>query len=252
MPADAKGISLPEKLYAHRGLHDEIIPENSESAFKAAAEKGYGVELDVQYTKDGKVVVFHDTDLKRMCGIDKNLIEFTYEELGSIGLNNTQERIPLFSEVLEIMDGLPIICEIKPQLGIKNTDICSEVYEYVKNYKGFMCIESFSPYIVGWFKDNAPEVVRGQLSMDDVKKYSGKNKMTYICLKQLLTDFIARPHFIAYRHTDSSFGLKIIKTFTNALMVCWTVKGQDAVDSARRRFDYFIFEKGNINEEIKC
>lgn len=251
LPANAQGITLPDVMYAHRGLHDEVIPENSLSAFQNARDNGFGVELDVQYTKDKKIVVFHDDTLTRMCGIDKKISDFTYAELKEkVRLKNTNEIIPLFAEVLNVMDGLPVICEIKPQFGIKNTDICTEVYECAKNYKGFMCVESFSPFVVWWFKNNAPDVVRGQLAMDDVKEHTDNDKYTYICLKQLLTNFIARPHFVAYRYTDNSFGLDFIKAFTNVLLVGWTPKGNEAIGKARSRFDYVIFEKENSNEEI--
>ena len=56
-------------LYAHRGLHDNATeaPENSMAAFRKAVEAGFGIELDVQITKDGRLVVFHDDTLTRMC-----------------------------------------------------------------------------------------------------------------------------------------------------------------------------------------
>ncbi len=59
------------KAFAHRGLHDNPggIPENSLAAFRRARAHGYGVELDVQLSKDGQVVVFHDDTLDRVCGV---------------------------------------------------------------------------------------------------------------------------------------------------------------------------------------
>ncbi|MBO7364746.1 MAG: glycerophosphodiester phosphodiesterase, partial [Lachnospiraceae bacterium] len=85
--------------YAHRGLHtpDHSVPENSLPAFRAAAECGYGVELDVQLTKDGRVVVFHDENLKRGCGRDGQIGDYTFEELQQFPLFDTDCRIPLFS-----------------------------------------------------------------------------------------------------------------------------------------------------------
>ena len=74
------------KMYAHRGLHGNGVPENSLTAFKLARENGYGVELDVQMTRDKKLVVFHDGSLKRMCGIDGFLRDYTYEELCKFNL----------------------------------------------------------------------------------------------------------------------------------------------------------------------
>ena len=60
------------QYYAHRGLHNEAegIPENSMGAFARAVAEGYGIELDVHLSRDGEAVVFHDDNLRRMCGVD--------------------------------------------------------------------------------------------------------------------------------------------------------------------------------------
>ena len=96
--------------YCHRGFWDEKLPENSIPAFEKSAEKEIGVELDVQPTKDGKIVVFHDLNLKRLCGVDKALSELTFDELSELHLNDTEEKIPLFSEVLKVLGGVPVSC----------------------------------------------------------------------------------------------------------------------------------------------
>ena len=69
--------------YAHRGLFDNKsdAPENSLAAFQKAVDAGYGMELDVQLSKDQKLVVFHDATLKRMCGVEGNVWDYTLEEL---------------------------------------------------------------------------------------------------------------------------------------------------------------------------
>ena len=102
-------------LYAHRGLHDgnRDVPENSLEAFRRAAEAGYGVELDVQLTRDGMLVVHHDASLKRVCGVDKAIGSLSYDELCKIPLPDGS-RVPLFSEVLALVDGrVPMIVEVK-------------------------------------------------------------------------------------------------------------------------------------------
>lgn len=68
-------------LYAHRGLHGGDVPENSLAAFSRAVEAGYGIELDVQLTRDGFLVVHHDASLKRVCGADLRICDITFEEL---------------------------------------------------------------------------------------------------------------------------------------------------------------------------
>ena len=159
--------------FAHRGLHtrDKIIPENSLAAFREAAEAGYGVELDVQLSKDGYVVVFHDDDLKRVCNIDKRVDEVNYSELREISLCGTKETIPLFTDVLDTIDGRgPIICELKT--GKRNKELCRKTYEIIQNYQGDICIESFDPTIVAWFRFHAKDLVRGQLAAP-TKEYAG-------------------------------------------------------------------------------
>ena len=69
-----KRVLIQELLrhrYAHRGLHAKpTIPENSMAAFARAVEAGYGIELDLHLTRDGKLAVIHDASLKRTCGVD--------------------------------------------------------------------------------------------------------------------------------------------------------------------------------------
>ena len=86
--------------YAHRGLHGPGVPENSLAAFRRAAEAGYGAELDVHLTRDGRLVVIHDGDLERMCGVPGRVAEKTAEELAALRLAGSEEHIPLLEEVL--------------------------------------------------------------------------------------------------------------------------------------------------------
>jgi Holliday junction DNA helicase RuvA subunit len=72
--------------YAHRGLHNAERAENSMSAFKAAVDGGWGIELDIRLSKDGKLVVFHDDTLDRVCGREGKVIDFTSEELATFKL----------------------------------------------------------------------------------------------------------------------------------------------------------------------
>ena len=71
-----------EVYIAHRGLFNNLdLCENSFDAFQQAVNHGYGIELDIQLTKDNQLVVFHDTTLKRMCNDSRTLNQLTYKEL---------------------------------------------------------------------------------------------------------------------------------------------------------------------------
>ena len=230
------------KMYAHRGLHSPGVPENSMAAFKAAVAEGYGVELDVQFTKDHHIVVFHDANLKRMCGVDKRVRDCTYEELKQYRLEGTDEIIPLFEDVLKTLDQITLICEIKNHNGNRNNRLCRETYEMLASYKGKFCIESFSPFLVRWFRYNHPEVVRGQLSCA-MKDEGSLGYIARLALSQLFINCISRPDFIAYRHQDyRQPGFFICSRLYHPLLVAWTARGKEEQNEAWKRFDAVIFE----------
>lgn len=220
--------------FAHRGLHsrDKVIPENSLAAFKLAAEAGYGIELDVQLSRDGQVVVFHDDTLKRVCGVDGRVDEFDYEQLKEMQLCGTEETIPLFSQVLELVDGRSaLIVELKP--GKRNKELCRKTYELLQAYRGTVCIESFHPIIVAWFRFHAPELIRGQLAMP-AKYYEEQSPFMRFMLSNTLFNFLARPQFIAYRIGKRPLAVKLAQIM-GAMKICWTSheprneKGMDGV-----------------------
>ena len=223
---------------AHRGLHDmkKGIPENSLAAFNAACEAGYGSELDVQLTKDGQVVVFHDDGLKRICGVDARVDSKTLEELEELKLLETEQGIPLFAEVLAAVDGrTPLIVELKS--GPNNEELCEKTYQLLAGYKGEYCIESFDPRIVKWFKINAPEIVRGQLACPPEHYGKEANPVTSFLMGNCLMNFMSRPHFIAYEVTDLPFTVKAALKL-GAKHVCWTSRNESNEEGC----DTVIFE----------
>ena len=222
--------------FAHRGLHseDKSVPENSLAAFCLAVEAGYGMELDVQLSKDGRVVVFHDDTLDRVCGVNARVDELDYSELAKLRLCGSEERIPLFSEVLDLVGGRePIIVELKR--GKRNKELCRKTLDMLKAYGGETCIESFDPFIVTWFAHHAPKKLRGQLAQRPKDFVEGGIKhATAFVLGNVLFNVLARPHFIAYRIGKRPFSVRFSEAL-GAMPVGWTShdpaseKGRDAV-----------------------
>lgn len=213
--------------FAHRGLHsrDKSVPENSLAAFRLATEAGYGIELDIRFTKDEQIVVFHDDTLLRMCGINRRVDEFTYDELKAFRLLDTAQEIPLFSDVLSVVSGrIPLLVELKT--GPKNNLLCLRAYELLKEYRGDYCIESFHPMIVRWFRKNAPEVLRGQLSAPMKEFGSELSRPTAFLLSNLFTNVLARPNFIAYHKGKTPFPLWICQKL-GAMRAVWTLRDTD-------------------------
>lgn len=229
--------------YAHRGLHskDMTVPENSLTAFSKAVEAGYGMELDLNITTDNKVVVFHDDNLQRVCGVDKLVSDCSYQELSQYRLLDTDERIPLFSEVLELVDGrTPLVVELKHTK--RNRELCEHAAKLLDKYNGQYCIESFDPGIVRWFRKNRPNITRGYLATglkgyDTIPLYQG------ILLSTLLTNFYSRPNFVAFKHHDSHSKLRLnLFRQLGGKLIGWTVRDTDDKDYCNKYFDAIIFE----------
>lgn len=230
--------------YAHRGLHDADRPENSMAAFRAALEHGYGIELDVHLMRDGNLAVIHDASLKRTAGADVRIEQLTLEDLGHYRLGGTSEKIPLFSQVLELFAGkAPLIVELKCENN--NYDaLCEAACAMLDGYHGPYCVESFDPRCVLWLKKHRPDVIRGQLAENwlKVKKY----KMPWL-LKFLLAahvgNFILRPDFIAYKYADRKiFGTDICRKFWGVQGVSWTIKSEQDLKTAEEEGWIPIFE----------
>ncbi len=220
--------------YAHRGLHNAERPENSMAAFRAALEKGYGIELDVHLLKDGNLAVIHDSSLKRTVGVDVNIEDLETADLRKYHLGGTCETIPEFRQVLDLYAGkAPLIVELKPA-GDNHAALTEATCKMLDSYNGPYCLESFDPRCVLWLKQNRPELIRGQLSYDYVR--NSDTKLPFV-LKFILThqleNFLVKPDFVAYRYEDR-------KTLENFLVrrlwgvqgVTWTLKSPQEHETA--------------------
>ncbi|NLV86160.1 MAG: glycerophosphodiester phosphodiesterase [Clostridiales bacterium] len=186
--------------FAHRGLFspDQFIPENSLSAFELAADSGYGIELDVRLTADDRIVVFHDDSLERVCDVEGSIEDSTWAQLKKLPLYESDEYIPLLSDVLNVVGGRsPIIIEIKPTK--RKYELCERLMEFIRSYNGEICVQSFDPKILSWFKKNAPDVLRGQLSQPAGDFGPDVSSVKAFAVGNLLTNFISRPHFVSYK-----------------------------------------------------
>ena len=234
--ADFRGI-----YYAHRGLHDKDrgIPENSLAAFRTATEKGYGVELDVQLSSDGQVVVFHDDTLDRVCGVKGNVSDFSLSQLREMRLLGTEETIPLLTEVLDVLrqGAGPLIVELKT--GKRNDELCEKTWKILQDYPRVFCIESFDPMIVNWFRKNAPEVFRGQLASP--RKDYGDTVSPFIAwmLSGCRFSFLNRPDFIAYNICPRPARV-LRKREKGTLLLAWTSRTPEKDEKGN---DGVIFER---------
>jgi len=229
---------LVKDYIAHRGLHNKECPENSLGAFALAIEKGYAIELDVQLISDGTVVVFHDYSLSRVTGQDGYTKHLTVEQLPSYKLCGTNFSIPTFKEVLDFIDGqVPILIEIKNETNVGPLE--SATYELLKNYNGEYAVQSFNPYSLEWFKKNAPNVLRGQLSSFFRKENLSFFKKFF--LKRLFFNKkISCPHFISYNFKN--LPNIYVSRYKKLPILAWTIRSQTEYMKAIKHCDNIIFE----------
>lgn len=301
--------TLPDVLYAHRGLHDAgsglsqqhagesgeyialarrmalragygsidepgpLAPENSLAAFAAAAEAGYGIELDVQLTLDNKAVVCHDPDLLRVAGDPRNIRDLTYDELVRIRCSPRRLRcrvspllpgatenpplvttpsqapagyyqhVPLLEDVLRVVDGrVPIIVEFKFEnyrtWDDRDEELMQTAAALLDAYQGLYVVESFNPAAMNWYKREHPDVCRGQLAEDT--EFT-KNPVLWMAGKLMFNE-ISRPDFVAYDFRNGNGAMLRFVRRMGAMAVAWAVRTSDELAGAQPYFDRFIFE----------
>lgn len=230
--------------YAHRGLHDEKTPENSMAAFRAALEKGYGIELDVHLLADGNLAVIHDSSLKRTTGAEGKIEELTTEQLQNYHLEGTDETIPTFRQVLDLFDGkAPLIVELKAT-GSNAAAVTEATCKMLDSYKGAYCLESFDPRCVYWLKKNRPDLIRGQLTENFfATKTSTLPWYLKLVLSTQLMNFLVVPHFVAYRFRDrKNLGNFLVRKLWGTQGVTWTLRSPQDHETAVKEGWIPIFE----------
>ena len=230
---------------AHRGLHDgnENIPENTCLSVSKALNNGYSVEVDVHLTKDNKIVVMHDDNLLRMVGIDKKIRELTYEELSEYTIKNSEEKIPLLTDILNIVCGKEmILIEIKTYNEVGPLE--EEIVKILDDYKGEFAVQSFNPFAVKWFKKNRPDYIRGLLSCGF--EHDKFNFIKRVVLRKLWLLNWAEPHFVSYEITDLTKKKAAKVKRKNMKLLAWTVDSDNKHKKALELCDGEIFEKLTI------
>ena len=204
--------------YAHRGLYNmrEGIAENTMPAFQRAIDKNSGIELDIHLTSDGELVVFHDDNLVRACDSSLKVDSSTLKELQSYKLFGTDETMPLFKDVLSLVDSkVPLLIELKTDNNVMSKrymKLCQKLKECLSGYEGTYAIQSFDPRVLWWFRKNCPEVPRGQL-MEHFRRHGTNVVPIYdFFASHLRFDFITQPDFISYQYMDRDrLAFRIIK-----------------------------------------
>jgi glycerophosphoryl diester phosphodiesterase len=232
--------------YAHRGLHRKPeIPENSLSAFRLAAQRGYGAELDVHLTRDGRLAVIHDASLRRTCGAEGTVESFTADELRRrFRLEGTDEPIPFLEEVVPLFQGRgPLIVELKAEGG-NHAALCARTVECLDRFAVPYCLESFDPRCLVWLRRHRPEIVRGQLAENFIRTRAGLPAPLRPVLTNVFCNCASRPDFVAYRFEDRRhWAVRLLSALGAVREADWTIRSPGDLETAEREGHLVIFEQ---------
>jgi glycerophosphoryl diester phosphodiesterase len=164
-------IPLPDSFLrlpiAHRALHDRTQGriENSPAAIRAAVEAGYAIEIDVQLSRDGVAMVFHDEELDRLTAESGPINARKAADLVGIRLKGSADTIPSLAKILHMVAGrVPLLIEIKDQtmvMGPTDGRLETATAEALKGYAGDVALMSFNPHSVARMASLAPNLPRG-------------------------------------------------------------------------------------------
>lgn len=230
-----------EKPIAHRGFHNEDLPENSMAAFEKAIELGFAIELDVHLSKDGIPVVFHDEELERMTGSNGRVSQYILSSLKKLHLNGTEQTIPTLEEVLELVDGrVPLIIELK--VNDHNGEFEAEVMKYLHFYEGDYTIQSFNPFTLKWIRSHYPNTVLGLLVTSDFSD-TDLNLPKRKLLQYMALAPVIRPDYIGLDYKTFNIAqYYLIKMMTHGHIIFWTIDNMDLYEECQDLCDNIIFE----------
>ena len=207
-------------IYAHRGLFDnKKIVENTINAFKKAIKDNVNIELDIRVTKDNKLVVFHDENIKRLTGINSKISDLTYEELKNIKLLETNDTIPLLEDVLSLVSGrVTLLIEIKELLS---NGVLRDLDRLLLDYNGKVLLQSFNPFMLRKLSRNS--LNRYDLGILLTNGYKGFKRTLYdvfiykYLIKQKYCEFISSPKEL----------VEEVKKLSNKELFIWTIETKE-------------------------
>lgn len=246
-PLPASLLRIP---IAHRAFHSRADgrPENSLAAMRAAIAAGYAIEMDLQLSKDGCAMVFHDEALDRLTEDQGLLRDYTAAELGQIKLRDGSEAIPTFAEVLDLVAGrVPLLIEIKDQTDcMAETDgrLEAATAALLAHYQGDVAVMSFNPHSIAHMARLAPQIARGlTTSAYDPTDWAPLPAATCDMLRGIPDYDRTESSFISHEAGDLAAPRVAELRAQGAAILCWTIKSEAAETEARRFAQNITFEQ---------
>jgi glycerophosphoryl diester phosphodiesterase len=235
---------------AHRALHDvnHGRPENSRAAIKAAIAAGYGIEIDLQLSRDAQAMVFHDYALNRLARASGPVRQQTATQLADIQLIGGDEGIPTLPEVLQIVAGqVPLLIELKDQDGQMGPNVGpleEATADALRDYEGPLGVMSFNPNSVAKMGELCPDIVRG-ITTSSYLPENWAPLPSRVCdhLRDIPDYDRVGASFISHEVSDLSSARVAELKDQGADILCWTVTSREVEAEARRVAANITFEQ---------
>ncbi|MCY7397762.1 MAG: glycerophosphodiester phosphodiesterase [Sphingomonas bacterium] len=222
--------------FAHRGLHGRGVCENSLAAFQAAIDADAGIECDLRLSRDGFAMVFHDSSLERLCGVNVEMESLHAAALMHFRLGGSDQRIPWLGELLSLVNGkVPLLLELKRQggrglAGPPIDHLCAAMLKALRAYRGPVGVMSFDPRASSWFARHAPQVRRGLVIADKLSPVRRWSSM-----------LLADPQFLAVDR--AALGRPWVARARRRMTVAsWTIRSETERTAAIPLADALIWE----------
>lgn len=235
---------LREVPLAHRGLHGDGVHENTLPAFEAAARAGVGVELDVHLSADGVPVVVHDPHVVTD-GARRPVAALTARELGALRPGGGDVGVPRLVEALAVLGDAPVMVEVK-NLTTSTGRLESEVAAVLAAHGGPVCVASFNPRSLQWFRRHMPHVPRAQTS--GLLAHVPLPSLLRWSLRTLRWLRAVQPAAVSYDLTGLDHSAVQAYRQAGGTVVAWTVTSTAELAYARQYADNVVFEHLPVTE----
>lgn len=246
VPLPAAFLSAP---LAHRAYHNRALrrPENSPGAVQAAIEAGYGIEIDLQLSRDGVAMVFHDEWLERLTEATGLVKDRTAAELGRIRLRDCDDAIPTLTAILaQIAGRVPLLIELKDQTDtMSQTDgrLEAATVAALADYQGPVAVMSFNPHTIAHMARLAPRIPRGlTTSAYEPAEWSPLDPAICDRLRPIPDYDHTLSSFISHEAADLSRARVAALKAAGAAILCWTIRSPAAEAKAREVAQNITFE----------
>jgi glycerophosphoryl diester phosphodiesterase len=235
---------------AHRALHSRAQGriENSPAAITAAMDAGYAIEIDVQLSRDGVAIVFHDEALDRLTHKTGLVSCHDAADLGRIILKDGQDCIATLAQTLSQIAGrVPLLIEIKDQTGqmaASDGRLEAAVARDLQGYSGPVAVMSFNPHCVAHMAQLAPHIARGlTTSAYDAEDWAPLPADICERLRAIPDYDRTEASFISHEAADLARPRVAQLRAQGAAILCWTITSPQAEAAARRYAHNITFEQ---------